>query len=111
MTKGQLMASIITKLRGKQNAYTIDAIIESMQNDSRVKDIIFDLKDLGVLVQTEDVTREMGDIVGIQFYYALSPFYRQYLKNAPQTEAVKECYEILFPEGNKEVIQGDLFKL
>ena len=110
MTKGQLLASIIMKLRGKQNAYTIDSIIESMSNDSKVKDLVFDLKNLGALEQIKEVTRDMGDIVGIQFYYTLSPFYVQSLEAAAQTESIKECIEIVNHIWEHKVEQIELFK-
>lgn len=102
MTKGEQLASIIQKLRGKQNAYRIDQIAEAAKTGL---DEIYFLHEAKVLIQKTVIDEDFG----MQFYYALSPFYRQYLKDAPQTEAVKECYQILFPEGDKEAVQTELF--
>lgn len=114
MTKGQLMACIITKLRGKQHKYTIEQIINSLTNEhstnsdrEKVKNALFSLKEKQILKESTDGGIDEDAV----FYYALSPFYRQYLVKAHQTDSVKECYQILFPEGDKELVQGDLFKL
>ena len=104
MTKGERLAKIIQKLRGKQNAYRIDQIAEAAKTGL---DEIYFLHEAKILEQKTVIDEDFG----MQFYYALSPFYRQYLKGAPQTEAAKECYQILFPNEEKELVQGDLFKL
>lgn len=102
MTKGEQLASIIQKLRGKQNAYRIDQIAEAAKTG--LNEIYF-LHEAKVLEQKTVIDEDFG----MQFYYALSPFYRQYLKDAPQTAAIVECYSILFPNEEKELVQGDLF--
>ena len=115
MTKGEQLASIIQKLRGKQNAYTFEAIAESVLTAPTMLDItslanaVFQLIDIKVLNRTELTNKNPDGSLSVQSFYSLSPFYRQYLKDAPQTAAIVECYSILFPNEEKELVQGDLF--
>ena len=115
MTKGEQLASIIQKLREKQNAYMFEAIAESVLTDPTMLDItslandVFQLIDIKVLNRTELTNKNPDGSLSVQSFYSLSPFYRNYLKDAPQTAAIVECYQILFPEGDKEAIQTELF--
>lgn len=115
MKKAEIMALIITKLRGKQNAYTVFQISQSIANLSDDTDLIaetfhFLTKEKIILsvVKIKEV-ESVNEIEGT-FYY-LSEFYRQALKESPQTESIIECRKILFPEGEKEIIQTELFKI
>jgi len=110
MNNGELMANIISILRGKSKAYRKDQIEQSVKGEFGKKEfdsVFYTLVNEGVLTEKLEIFSEEE----AQFFYTLPFYYRIRLKSAPQTEAVKECYQILFPEGDKEAIQGDLFKL
>ena len=104
MTKGQLYASIIQKLRGKINAYTVHQISEAAKLPNT--DTVFELEKMGVLTETTIFDEDFG----IQYYYSISPFYVQYLQAQPQTESIRQCLEILFPNGIQKIEQIEFFK-
>lgn len=114
MNKGKIMASIIQKLRGKQYAYTVFQISKSIDNISDNIDLIAEafhfLTKEKIILSTVKIkeTEKAYEIEGT-FYY-LSEFYRQALKEAPQTESIIECRNILFSEGDKVGVQAELFK-
>lgn len=109
MNKGELMANIISILRGKSKAYRKDQIEQSVKAG-------FDKKEFDSAFHTlvkEQILTEKLEIFSeeeAQFFYALPFYYRIRLKDAPQTESIKECYSILFPNEEKELVQAELFK-
>jgi len=102
MNKGKTMASIIQSLRGKNQAYAKHAIIKQIGD---CEDTLFELLSIGVVVQTIKV---FDDNITLPLY-SIDPFYRHRLKVAHQTESIVECQKILFPEGEKEMVQAELF--
>lgn len=108
MKQGEVMASIITKLKNKQQKYTVESIINAVlpdqhEEDEReiVTDIIFQLSRISVLKEVID-----NDLIS---YFTLSVFYRQHLNAAPQTASIKLCYQALFPNGYQKAEQITMF--